>query len=335
MPEKGENALIAWLRQRFPADPVRVAVGIGDDMAVVKFDSAHIAITADMLLDGVHFDIREHSYELIGRKAIACSLSDCAAMGCEPVAATISVALPETMTLEAVKRLYEGMAAIADEHGCRIVGGDTTSWPGRLAIDVAMLAEPMAPRGPIRRSDARPGDTIYVSGPLGGSILGSHLTFTPRLELARQLVRQPGLHAMMDLSDGLSMDLDRLCEASKYEAELYADQLENTISDAARELAGREPARLPATWPGGTALEHALNDGEDFELLVIGGEDLGGLPLGLIPVGRIVPYADTANGVAAAPSGGGAGAGRSRITLVHADGRREVVEPCGYEHFKP
>ncbi|GMU23855.1 MAG: thiamine-monophosphate kinase [Phycisphaerae bacterium] len=310
MSQRGENALIAWLRQRFPADAARVPVGIGDDAAVVRFGNALIAITTDMLLDGVHFDTREHSLEQIGRKAIACSLSDCAAMGCTPVAATTSIALPAVMSLSEVQRLYEGMGQMADRFDCPLVGGDTTSWPGRLAIDVALFGEPMSTRGPILRSGASPGDTIYVSGPLGGSILGRHLSFTPRLDLARRLVDEPELNAMMDLSDGLSMDLHRLCQASGFGAELETTLLEAAISDAARQrsaVTGRAP------------LDHALNDGEDFELLLTAGPGLPAQSLGLIPVGRITE---------AAP------AGPTRMRLRHPDGHLSPVEPRGYEHFK-
>jgi thiamine-monophosphate kinase len=306
---KGENALVEWLRSRFGSSAAGVPVGIGDDMAVIDIEDNLVAMTADMLMDGVHFDTREHGYDLVGRKALACSLSDCAGMGCTPRAATVSVALPETMSMDDVKKLYEGMAGIADEFGCSIVGGDTNSWHGPLVIDVAMVAEPMAVRGPVRRSDARPGDLVFVSGPLGGSILGKHLTFTPRTDLAGQLVHQPGLHGMMDISDGLSMDLYRACMASGCRAELDSGVLESIISDAARQLAASD---------GQSALEHALNDGEDFELLVMGTEALKDERLALIPVGRLAQ----------------ARLGEPTLSMVHPDGRREPLEPRGYEHFK-
>lgn len=312
MPEKGENALIAWLRERFPADPARVPIGIGDDMAAIRFGTELVAVTADMLLDGVHFDTKRNALELIGRKCIACSLSDCAAMGCRPVAATVSLALPNDFRIADVRRLYEGMAGVADEFGCRIVGGDTTSWPGRLAIDVAMLGEPMAARGLVRRSDARAGDSVYVSGPLGGSILGRHMTFTPRIDLAGQLVGHPGLHAMMDLSDGLSMDLHRLCEASGTDAVLDECLLAAVISDDARVLAARDST-------GGDALAHALNDGEDFELLVIGEAALAAAGPGLMPVGTIAARSPASS---------------TRVRLRRADGRLDPLEPRGYEHFQ-
>jgi thiamine-monophosphate kinase len=308
---KGENALVAWLWERFATDTERVEIGIGDDMAAVRLGGTLVAVTADMLLDGVHFEAQEHSCELIGRKAIACSLSDCAGMACEPRVATVSVALNDAMSLDDVKRLYEGMAGVAGEFGCAIVGGDTTSWAGRLAIDVAMLAEPMSPeRGPVRRSDARLGDTIFVSGPLGGSLAGKHLTFSPRLDLARRLVLEPELHAMMDISDGLAMDLSRLCEASGCGAQLSAGQLDRVISDAARTLS-RSDGRSP--------LEHALNDGEDFELLVLGEEDLGRKLPGLQPVGQVLARSAV---------------GSSAIVMVGPGDQRRALEPGGFEHFR-
>lgn len=306
---KGENALVEWLRSRFGSSAAGVPVGIGDDMAVIDVEDNLVCLTADMLMDGVHFDSRQHGYDAIGRKAIACSLSDCAGMACQPRGATVSVALPETMSMDDVKRLYEGMAGIAEEFGCPIVGGDTNSWAGPLVIDVAMVAEPMAVRGPVRRGDAKPGDWIYVSGALGGSLAGRHMSFTPQVELAGRLVHHPGLHAMMDISDGLSMDLYRACMASGCRAELDPAALETAISDAARQAAQAD---------GRTALEHALNDGEDFELLVMGTEALKDESLMLIAVGRLAA----------------ARLGEPVLSIIRPDGHRDELEPRGYEHFK-
>lgn len=306
--ESGELALVAWLQQRFKADATHVPIGIGDDMAIVRFGESHVAITADMLLDGVHFDTRRHSYEQIGRKAVACSLSDCAAMGCRPRAATISVALNRSMRLSNVQALYEGMAGIAGQFGCAIVGGDTTSWDRPLALDVAMLGAPMHPRGPIRRSTAQPGDIIFVSGLLGGSILGRHLNFEPRLDLAARLVTDPGLNAMMDISDGLALDLHRLCTASGCDAELDEAALEAVISPQARQL---------ATSDGQSPLEHALSDGEDFELLFTGRKEFANTVTEVRAIGRIMVPAQS---------------GQSQIRLVGRDGTVGYLEPRGYEH---
>lgn len=304
----GEDELVAWLRERLEADPRRVPIGIGDDAAAVRLDRPLVMITADMLLDTVHFDTDRHRLEDIGRKAIACSLSDCAAMACDPRAATVSVALSEGMTGDDVKRLSEGMAEIADAFGCALVGGDTTRWSGRLVIDVAMLAEPMSSRGPIRRSDGRPGDRLYISGTLGGSIEHKHLSFNPRLELAQQLVGEAALHALMDVSDGLAIDLHRMCRASGCDAELDRVAVGTVVSDAARKLSKQD---------GRTPLEHALSDGEDFELLVAADKDLEYEPLGLTPIGRLVERAGE----------------HPAITLCGPMGEREPIEPNGYDHL--
>lgn len=306
--QRGENQLVAWLRERFRTSSERVPVGIGDDMASVRLDGRLVAVTADMLLDAVHFDTAKHDFERIGRKAIACSLSDCAGMACEPRAALVSLALSNAMSLDDVKRLYEGMAAVADRYDCPIVGGDTTSWSAPLVIDVMILAEPMHPRGPVLRSTASAGDTIFVSGHLGGSLAGRHLDFEPRLNLARELAEQEHLHALMDISDGLAMDLHRLCEASACDAELSRDQLDMAISDAARST-GAHDGRSP--------LDHAMSDGEDFELLIVGEPDLR--RFNLIPIGRIVEPCDP---------------GKSNVTLIGPDGTRTAIEPAGFEHFK-
>jgi thiamine-monophosphate kinase len=305
MPE-GENKLVRWLQKRFATDAARVEIGIGDDMAAVRFDGPLVAVTTDMLLDGVHFDTTKHEFAAIGRKAVACSLSDCAGMACEPRFAAVSVALNNNMSLADVQRLYEGMAAVADEFGCAIIGGDTTSWMHPLAIDVAMLAEPMSQRGPVKRSTAKPGNTIYITGPLGGSIFDRHLTFSPRLDIARELANDTRLHAMMDISDGLALDLNRLCEASNCVAELSAEALQKNISPAAIECAQSD---------GRTALDHAMSDGEDFELLITG--DQLEHPQ-LIAIGRIIEPSEP---------------GRSHVIMRDKQGGTMAIEPKGFEHF--
>ncbi len=304
----GENQLVAWLRERLKADSSRVPIGIGDDMAAIRLDGPLLTITSDMLLDGVHFDTREHDYARIGRKALACSLSDCAGMACAPRAAVVSLALSTSMSMEDVQALYAGMVELADRYDCPIVGGDTTSWPGALVVDVAMVAEPMHTRGPILRSTARTGDAILVSGRLGGSLRGRHLDFEPRLDLARSLGGHESLHAMMDLTDGLAMDLHRMCEASECGAQLDELALRQVIHEDAAH-ASRSDGRSP--------MEHALSDGEDFELLMVG--DASMAAEGLTVVGRIVPFERSMP---------------TRIRLLRTDGNEEDVQPEGYEHFR-
>lgn len=263
MTESRELKLVEWLTawSAEGESSSAVTLGIGDDMAIVDTGGGQVLLTSDMLLDGVHFDRSKHGPEAIGRKAIACSLSDCAAMAVKPMAATVSVALPGGWSHDDSHRLYHGMRAMADSFDCAIVGGDTTAWNQRLAIDVSMLAVAYPGLSPIRRSGAKVGDALLVTGPLGGSLLGRHLTFTPRVREAKSIAETLGrsVHAMMDISDGLSLDLHRLCKASGVGAVLDESMLGLVISPETAEAAKRD---------GRSPLDHVLSDGEDFELLL-------------------------------------------------------------------
>ncbi len=256
---KGEDRLIRWIARRCPIGR-GVKIGIGDDMASVRVGSREFLITVDMLMDGVDFDLRRHAPRRVGRKAMAASLSDCAAMAVRPRHALVSVALPDKWTMRQAGQLYRGLSEMAHAFGCTVIGGDTNSWRQPLVIDVIVLAESWPGTRPIRRDGMRPGDAVCVTGVLGGSIAGHHLDFTPRVAEARSLARQLGrdLHAMMDLSDGLSTDADRLAAASGCGIELFEQALLASASAAARRM-GRRDSR--------SVVDHVLNDGEDFELL--------------------------------------------------------------------
>jgi thiamine-monophosphate kinase len=250
-------------------------------MAAVRWTSGLVLITCDIRLDSVHFVWSEHGPELVGRKAIACSLSDCAAMAALPRAAVISVALNKNVSMEEAQRLAGSMIDTAKAFGCEIVGGDTTAWKGPTVIDVTILGEMPDGRQPIPRSGAKSGDAIYVTGKLGGSILGRHMTFEPRVQLAQELAGTGSVHAMIDISDGLAGDLGHICEESGCGAVLEKALLEATIHDDARRLSQQDNV---------APLDHALHDGEDFELVVVG--DARGLdPLTqtgqLLRIGRI------------------------------------------------
>lgn len=242
---------IRWLRQRTPAHP-RVVVGPGDDCAVLRPATAPLLVKTDMLLENCHFVLEQVGPRRVGRKALAVNLSDIAAMGGRPVAAVVSVGLPRQGTQPLAEELYSGMRELADAFDTAIVGGDTNTWDGGLVVSVALLGD-AGPQGPILRSGARPGDWLFVTGPLGGSILGKHLDFTPRVREALQLQEHAPIHAMLDISDGLAADINHLCEESGCGAVLAADRI--PISAAAHRM---NDQRAP--------LEHALTDGEDFEL---------------------------------------------------------------------
>ena len=251
-----ETEFVRRIARQFPVRPP-VEIGIGDDGAVLAIPngSAQIVVT-DMLLDGVHFELHVTPVALVGRKAIAVNLSDLAAMACHPTAAFVSIALPRSdHTDNLLCELYAGIQSLADEFDFTIAGGDTNIWNGPFAINVCMTGTPYGKR-PVLRSGAQSGDQLVVTGPLGGSLTsGRHLTFTPQLELSRLLSEFSTIHAMMDISDGLAIDLHRLAEASNVGAII-------------------EAAAVPvhADVPNGLTLEArrnaALSDGEDFELLL-------------------------------------------------------------------
>ncbi|RUL87347.1 thiamine-phosphate kinase [Tautonia sociabilis] len=255
----GEFELIRLLRARAVPHP-GVALGIGDDAAVLSpgRPGSSLVVTTDLLLDGRHFLFSECGAEAAGYKSLAVNLSDLAAMAARPVAAFVAVALPRSSAAEVALGLMDGMAPLADRFGLTLAGGDTNAWEGPLVVCVTAIGEADAP-GPITRSGARPGDAVLVTGPLGGSILGRHLRPEPRVVEALALLESAELHALIDLSDGLASDLGHVLEASGGLGACLDAEAIPIHSDAFRlaDQTGRPP------------LEHALGDGEDFELCVI------------------------------------------------------------------
>jgi thiamine-monophosphate kinase len=302
-----ERDLVRWLTATLPAHP-RMLLGPGDDAAIVRIAAGeNVVATTDMLMDGVDFHLGQHEPARIGRKALAVNLSDLAAMAAAPVAALVSLALPRSGGESLARKLYEGMLPLAAQFDCPIAGGDTNSWDGPLVISVTALGE-VPPERRWRRSGVRPGDAICVTGSFGGSILGKQFGFTPRVHEALWLAENLDVHAAIDVSDGLSLDLARLCEASGCGAEIVAEQI--PLARAAHELATKD---------GRPALEHALGDGEDFELVLAipqpALERLQELSLAradLTTIGQFV----------AEPG----------LWLVDARGERTPYEPHGYEH---
>lgn len=261
LPDKSpEFRFIEKIRQLVgESDGVRI--GIGDDAAAVTFQSSRPAVvTSDMLLEGVHFEIPPATAKAVGRKSINVNLSDVAAMAAAPRFAVVSVCLPRsregTTAAEAGsfgEELMKGMIEAAAAFDVAIVGGDTNSWDGPLIVSVTAIGEAHA-KGLLTRSGAQPGDWICVTGELGGSPAGKHLSFTPRVREAQFLHEAASLTSMIDVSDGLVADLYHILEESRCGAVLDADAI--PVSAAAVSLGGDR-----------TPLQRALGDGEDFELL--------------------------------------------------------------------
>ncbi len=253
-----ESDFIAWLRGRLPSH-ARLRLGPGDDAGLLRLaDRAECVVTTDLLTDQVDFDLAAADPRRVGRKALAVNLSDLAAMAARPVGVVISLALPRVGGLQLAKSIYEGLLPLAEEFDTAIAGGDTNTWDGPLAISVTAIGETTA-RGPLQRNGARPGDVLLVTGEFGGSILGKHFDFTPRVREALLLHERYELHAGMDVSDGLSLDLGRLCDESCCGAEVNLNAV--PIGLAARRLSDER-------CDGQSPLDHALGDGEDFELIL-------------------------------------------------------------------
>lgn len=297
-----------------------VLKGIGDDCAVLRLLPGHDSlVTTDFTLEGIHFRRDWHPPESVGHRCLARGLSDIAAMGGEPVAAFLSLALPRSLPQSWVSRFARSLVRLAERYGVTLAGGDTAQSPGGILADIIVVGT--VPQGKaLLRSGARPGDRIFVSGGLGGSAAAvaqmkarkrkvnprdypRHFYPEPRVALARALREKSLASAMIDTSDGLSTDLSHICEESGVGAELDATLIPRArVGKPAREV----------------ALDLALHGGEDYELLFTSprGKRLPPLIAGvaLTEIGKIT---------------------RSRkIILRNAKGVGDELEPRGWEHFK-
>ena len=252
-----EFELIARLTKSLPTNET-VVTGAGDDCAVLDFGLPEklFLFKTDAVVEGIHFT-GETPPEKIGRKALARCLSDLAAMAGTPAAALVTIGLPKNFDTELVVKIYNGLNALAKKYGVAVVGGETTTNPGGIFISIAVLGT--VGRGKqILRSGAKTGDAIFVTGELGGSLMGRHLDFEPRIAEAQWLAENFPIHAMADLSDGLAGDLRHILSAGKVGAGLLKAAI--PVSRAAKLQARNSSSARPA-------LVAALADGEDFELL--------------------------------------------------------------------
>ena len=332
-----EKTLIARIRrlaasgvtQRLVDGTIRAAVlnpavqtGIGDDCAVLRLlPGRESLVTTDFTLEGIHFRRDWHPAESVGHRCLARGLSDIAAMGGEPLAAFLSLALPRDLPQSWVGRFARGLISLAEKSGVTLAGGDTAESPNGILADIVVVGA--VPKGrAILRSGARPGDRIYVSGELGGSAAAvremfrkpkrkldpsrfpRHFFPEPRIELGRILRDKDLASAMIDVSDGLSTDLAHICEESRVGAEIEAG------------LIPRASVGKPAPE---VELDLALHGGEDYELLFTARPNrrvpsrISGIPI--TQIGHITRG--------------------KQILLANRDRVAYELQPRGWEHFRP
>jgi thiamine-monophosphate kinase len=317
-----EKALIRRIRDRAAKQPgagLHGVIGIGDDCAVVPIPRGHEAlVTTDFSLEDVHFKRAWHPPEAVGHRCLARGLSDIAAMGGEPLAVFLSLAVPQSLPQKWVDGFLRGLLTLANEFNVTLAGGDTAESPGGILADIVGLGS--VPKGKaVLRSGARPGDRIYVTGELGASAatigllssgkklrpreFASHFFPRPRVEVGRFLRKEKLASAMIDISDGLSTDLGHVCHESEVGAEL-------------------ESAAIPVAMVGNPArrvdLRFALHGGEDYELLFTA------------PPKKSVP--SRIAGVAVRQIG--LVTGGRKVWLQDRTGTRRTLTPQGWEHFK-
>ncbi|NIM05445.1 MAG: thiamine-phosphate kinase [Armatimonadetes bacterium] len=328
----GEKKLIERLRQRLTEAGLRAGVvaDMGDDTAALQQPNSDklLLFTCDMLVEDIHFRRQwpGFTWEKLGWKALAINISDIAAMGGRPTYALISLALSGNTEVDCIDQLYSGLLRCAQEYGVIIIGGDSVGSEQGVVIDVSLLGEVEKDRL-IRRSGARPGELIAVTGPLGAAAAGLHileqgdpspekgeeliaalLEPKPRLAEGQALAATNLVTAMMDLSDGLADDLPRLCQESKVGAKILADEI---------------PAHPACQEAGLDGLEYALRGGEDYELLfTFAGDNLSAITSALEKAGFSPPLVV---GEILRPEDG--------IQVHRPDGSTSPL-PEGFKHFQ-
>jgi thiamine-monophosphate kinase len=332
----GELGLIEQIRSTLPATSKAIALGIGDDCAILRPpEGFEVLVTTDFTLEGRHFRCDLHPPESVGHRCLARGLSDLAAMGATPVAAFLSLALPASILTKSagrkwIERFFNGLRALGEMHRVPLAGGDTAESPGGrngfILADVVLVGT--APKGEaLRRSGGMAGDALYVTGQLGGAaaelammlkrqrrILKVETTEghpqlfpEPRLDVGESLLRRKLATACLDISDGLSTELAHLCRASGVCAEIEEAAL--PVHSLARKLGAR------------AALQAALHGGEDYELLFAAPASVL-MPTSLagVPITRIGSLKKRRSG-------------RPMMTLIAPEGSRRELSPGGWEHF--
>lgn len=322
LPRLAEPDLLAAIRQDFGKGGRGVVLGIGDDAAVIRPGRQNLILTTDLLIEGSHFLRALHPPFELGRKSLAVNISDIAAMGGRPLYALLGLGLPPATPGSWVDRFFAGMKSAAGEFGVRLIGGDL-SRSRKVVISVTLIGEGKAF---VRRSGGRPGHLLFVSGFPGQSHAGlellkkgfkrggdrggdtlikAFLDPVPQVELGRELARRKAASAMLDTSDGLSVDIGNLCRESGVGAEIVADSI--PISPELKRL-----RKSP--------MQDALYGGEDYGLL------FSAPPSKLAAIQRLAKKFRLTQI-------GRLSAGR-KVYLIHASGQRTLFRPRGFRHFK-
>lgn len=323
----GEKELIKRIRRsarKGSSIVTGIVTGIGDDCAVLCVPPGHeLLVTTDFSIENVHFRRDWHRPELVGWRCLTRGLSDIAAMGGESRAAFLSLAVPNNVPQKWVDRFLKGLLDLAEEFKVPLAGGDTAQSPSGVQADIVVIGS--VPKGrAVLRSGARVGDQIYVTGELGGSAaalarlmeskpLGAeysrYLRPQPRVAVGQWLRKRGVASAMIDLSDGLSTDLEHICQESLVGAEIVEEAIPR--AEVGR---GKKKEKV--------ALEFALHGGDDYELLFTSAARIPAKVAGVrvTRIGRITKYKGIRLGV--------------RMLLAGADGKRRPLKAAGWEHFK-
>lgn len=308
--ELGEFNLIRFFKQEISVKNPSVVVGIGDDAAVIRWDAnKFILFTTDSLIEGIHFSLELLSPYQIGEKAMVVNLSDIAAMGGIPKYALASVALTPETSVTFVNELYRGIVETAAKFAVSIVGGDTVRSPKNAVISISLLGE-VTEEFLVCRSGAKAGDRIFVTGHLGAitaaRLSGKYISPPFLINEGREIIKKFKPTSMIDISDGLSSDLLRICEASGVGAKIYEEAI--PIS---------EEAAVAAKKIGKTPLKLALEGGEDYQLLFTAAarknESLFLPGVSVSEIGKISK--------------------KKELLLIDAKGNCRQLLPRGYNHF--
>ncbi|MBI5181568.1 MAG: thiamine-phosphate kinase [Nitrospirae bacterium] len=323
--ELGEIGFLKKIEASLRLSDKSVLIGIGDDAAAVRVSKGKMLLaTTDLLTEGIHFDLRYTSFFQLGAKALLVNISDIAAMGGIPKYALIAIAVPDNIKVEELNELYRGINKTASSYNVSIIGGDTSGSKNGLTINITLLGE--AKQGNIvRRGGAKIGDKIFVTGTLGdssaglellkkgkriGFLINRHLRPIPRLKEACFIAQNRLATSMIDISDGLSTDLNHICRMSRVGAVIYEEKI--PVSAGLRNICLKKHP-----------LHYALSGGEDYELLFTVNEK-----------NVIKIYSAISKNKISATMVGEITELKKGMLILDSKGQKRPLLPTGFNHFR-